>query len=192
MGVNVTGRFRERLRADRDGTDGAREPAQEDPRGRAESTIRGALAGPYARTLLLYYAGMSPALGFCCGLYLWMPAGFPLTMLVWSVLFVAILMACLAWLPISTTAVFITVGQSGVLVVQRILPPGRRSGVLIPWSGIGPRVVFSGYAGRVSIRTRNPGGVITLTLNQAKAILRDPRCPHCELPPKLSRRFEQM
>jgi hypothetical protein len=165
---------------------------ENNPSERVDSTVRGHLAGPYARTLLLFYAMMSPVFAFCGGLYTFASGRFSLALLVVAVGFGAVLMAGLAWLNISTTAVSVTLRQSGVLVVQRALRPGTRSGVLIPWSEIGPRVVFSRYVGRVGVWTRNPGGVIAVTLSEARAILRDPRCPPCEVPPKLSRSFERM
>jgi len=169
-----------------------RENVEDNPPKRVESTVRGHLVGPYARTLLLYYAMMSPVFAFCGGLYAFASGRFSLALLVVAVGLGAVLMAGLAWLNISTTAVSVTLRQSGVLVVQRTLRPGARSGVLIPWTGIGPRVVFSSYVGRVGVWTRNPGGVIALTLSQAMAILRDPSCPPCVVPPTLSRKFDRM
>jgi hypothetical protein len=152
--------------------------------------IRGLVAGQFARMLGAVYGVLSPLWAF--GIYIILQGELvPRYASIPTFVGTAGLVAGFSWFVVAAaTPVSITVGNAGVSAMMRTLRPRRRSRVFVPWSNFSQTVVFGPHDGTVALVTLElPRIVLGLTLPQASAVLRHPKCPIRNLPPALVQRL---
>jgi hypothetical protein len=152
--------------------------------------MRGLVAGQFARMVGAVYGVLSPLWAF--GIYTILRGDFvPRYVSIPVVVGTAGLVAGLSWFVVAAgTPVSITVGNAGVSALMRTLRPRRGSRVFVPWSDFSQTVVFGPHDGTVALVTlARPRVVLGLTLPQASAVLRHPKCPIRNLPPALIQRL---